>query len=498
MMKKFAVLPFAALAFAAACSDTNQNPFATPDGPLFHEGENFKLTTPVANSVITSSTAAPWAVTINWTASTSPSAHDRVGAYQFILRQRTSEGWVVLQRTNDHDAATTSRAVVLATDGTYVVTLRGLAAKSNSHNSRRRAACFIVGSSNVACPTDASEIPGDSDDPNDDDGLPVILDPAPPAVSDGPTAQFITFDALGNKTYGDATFEVSATASSGLAVTFSSRTTDQCTVTSGVVTILKVGTCTIRASQNGGDNNSITYSAAPVVDRSFTIAQKVASVTPNSASKIFGEVDPTLTGTLAGFLDADGVTASYSRETGQTVGTYAISAGLNAAEGVLANYDVTYNTATFTIRAWSTVDPVTGLGFGFYQPVGVENSIHTAPGAAAPSVATNPKWNIVRGGNTVPLKFNVWAGNTEVTDPNKVKFTAVQLATCSGGTEQPLDASTLSTGGTSLRYSGTSGVDGQFVQNWATPRVTGANICYRATATMADGSAIHAFFQVRK
>ena len=39
MMKKFAVLPFAALAFAAACSDTDQNPLAAPlSSPSFAAG----------------------------------------------------------------------------------------------------------------------------------------------------------------------------------------------------------------------------------------------------------------------------------------------------------------------------------------------------------------------------------------------------------------------------------------------------------------------------
>src|SRR5262249_17891205 len=42
--------------------------------------------------------------------------------------------------------------------------------------------------------------------------------------------QAITFGALGTKTYGDADFGVSATASSGLTVTFTSQTLSTCTV----------------------------------------------------------------------------------------------------------------------------------------------------------------------------------------------------------------------------------------------------------------------------
>src|SRR5207237_428669 len=94
-------------------------------------------------------------------------------------------------------------------------------------------------------------------------------------------------------------------------------------------------------------NYAITFNTA-----SFTISPRPASVTPNAASKIYGNADPALTGTLSGFLAADGVTATYSRAAGETVAgsPYAISATLSPA-GVLANYAITYNTASFTITA---------------------------------------------------------------------------------------------------------------------------------------------------
>jgi uncharacterized repeat protein (TIGR01451 family) len=73
-------------------------------------------------------------------------------------------------------------------------------------------------------------------------------------------------------------------------------------------------------------------------------------VTPAPASKVYGAADPAFSGTLAGFLAADGVTATYSRAAGETVpgSPYTISATLSAT-GVLGNYAITYNTAPFTI-----------------------------------------------------------------------------------------------------------------------------------------------------
>src|SRR5437899_9282609 len=84
-------------------------------------------------------------------------------------------------------------------------------------------------------------------------------------------------------------------------------------------------------------NYQITYNTAE-----FTIDKKTASVTPNAKSKPYGDPDATLTGTLSGFLAADGVTAAYSRAPGETVAgsPYTIIATLSPP-GVLGNYQIT-------------------------------------------------------------------------------------------------------------------------------------------------------------
>ena len=80
--------------------------------------------------------------------------------------------------------------------------------------------------------------------------------------------QTIAFAALANRKLGDPDFAVTATASSGLAVSFGSQTTGVCTMSGSTVHIVTIGTCTIRASQAGDSN----YNAAATVDRSFTIS----------------------------------------------------------------------------------------------------------------------------------------------------------------------------------------------------------------------------------
>src|SRR5204863_4831475 len=83
----------------------------------------------------------------------------------------------------------------------------------------------------------------------------------------------------------------------------------------------------------------------------FAIDKKDASVTPNATSKTYGSADPVFTGTLVGFVAADNVTATYTRTAGEIVAgsPYKISATL-APAGVLGNYNITYNTADFTIE----------------------------------------------------------------------------------------------------------------------------------------------------
>ncbi|HET6875522.1 MAG TPA: hypothetical protein VFH70_12120, partial [Acidimicrobiales bacterium] len=66
-------------------------------------------------------------------------------------------------------------------------------------------------------------------------------------------------------------FTASATATSGLAVTFSTATPSVCKSggkKGATITLLRVGTCTITADQAG----NATYAPAPSVSRSFTVS----------------------------------------------------------------------------------------------------------------------------------------------------------------------------------------------------------------------------------
>jgi hypothetical protein len=116
---------------------------------------------------------------------------------------------------------------------------------------------------------------------------------------------------------------------------------------------------------------------------------------------------------------------------------------------------------------------------GFYQPVDMST--------------TTAVYNTVKNGSTVPLKFELFAGTTELTDVAAVKSVTQAKVTCtSGGTEDAIEETVTTTGGTVLRYDTTAG---QFINNWKTP--SGAGQCYRVTMTARDGTAISALFKLK-
>ena len=89
-------------------------------------------------------------------------------------------------------------------------------------------------------------------------------------------SQTITFGTLANHTYGDAPVTLSASASSGLSVSFSVLS-GPASITGNTLTITGAGTVTVRAAQAG----NATY-AATNVDQSFTVNPVALTVSGKS------------------------------------------------------------------------------------------------------------------------------------------------------------------------------------------------------------------------
>ncbi|MEK7322062.1 MAG: adhesin, partial [Pseudomonadota bacterium] len=101
--------------------------------------------------------------------------------------------------------------------------------------------------------------------------------------------QTITFNNPGAQNFG-TTPTLSATATSGLTVSFTSSTTGVCTITSGgALTFVTAGTCTINADQAGNS----TYLAASTVSRSFSV-NAVAPGAPTIGTATAGDTQASI------------------------------------------------------------------------------------------------------------------------------------------------------------------------------------------------------------
>ncbi len=153
--------------------------------------------------------------------------------------------------------------------------------------------------------------------------------------------QTIIFAPLSPVTYGVASFNLAATASSNLTVSYTSLDTDIATVTGNVVTVLKAGTVTIIANQvgNGSYNPAISVSQSLLVNpKELTFIGATAGDKEYDATTL-----ATITGgSLAGVINADDVSFSGAGNFATVnVGTQSVTGNLVLAGADAPNYFLT-------------------------------------------------------------------------------------------------------------------------------------------------------------
>ena len=211
------------------------------------------------------------------------------------------------------------------------------------------------------------------------------------------------------------------------------------------------------ASSEGGSAGPVSVSIKRDATDPTNVAFSGGSI-ENGGSYYFGFVPSGPTGCSAN--DATSGLASCNVSGGATtVGSHSYTATAKDNAGNQAQASLSY-----TVLAWDLK--------GFYPPVDMGGV-----------------WNTVKGGSTVPLKFEVFAGSNELTNTSVIDSFTVKGVACPSTGAVTDDIELVTTGGTSLRYDSTGG---QFIQNWQTPKKPGA--CYNVTMTTDDGSKISAFF----
>jgi CSLREA domain-containing protein len=163
--------------------------------------------------------------------------------------------------------------------------------------------------------------------------------------------QTISFAPLADKTFGDPDFNVNATASSGLPVSFSAS--GNCAVNVNTVHLASAGSCTITASQAGDTD----YNAAPNVARSFTTAKANQTITFGPlTNKTVGDPDFNVSASASsGLVVSFGATGNCIISTGTVHITGAGSCTITASQAGDTNYNAAANVPqSFTIAKAQT------------------------------------------------------------------------------------------------------------------------------------------------
>ena len=246
------------------------------------------------------------------------------------------------------------------------------------------------------------------------------------------TAQTITFAAPADRMATDIDFDLTATATSGLAVTFTSSTPSVCTVSGVTVSLVAAGTCTIVAAQAGGLNSGTNYAVAPTVSRSF-LSKGSQTITFNALS----DKDPTAANFAVSATSSAGLTVTYSTTStgvcsvtsGGTVtilgpGTCTISANqAGGATGGITYAAATAVTQSFTVRTGQTIT--------FAAPVPVDEDA-----APFPLTATADSGLAVTFTSSTPLVCTVTsAGEVTMVSYGACTITAAQVGGTNSGTD---------------------------------------------------------------
>jgi hypothetical protein len=215
-------------------------------------------------------------------------------------------------------------------------------------------------------------------------------------------AQTISFGANpGPLTFGGASGSVSATASSGLAVSYSTASTAVCSVNgvSGAITIIAAGNCVVAANQAGNDN----YLAAPEATQTVVINKLAQTITfgANPGPFTFGGTAGSVSATAS-----SGLAVSYST-------TSATVCSVNAVSGAIT-----------IIGAGNCVVAANQAGNGDYEP---------APQATQTVVINKAAQTISFGANPGPLTFGGTSGSVSATASSglAVSYSTASATVCS-------------------------------------------------------------------
>jgi uncharacterized protein (TIGR03437 family) len=220
--------------------------------------------------------------------------------------------------------------------------------------------------------------------------------------------QSITFGPIATQVVSSTPVPLSASATSGLAIVFSSNTPGVCTVSAGPSVIASaVGTCSIAASQSGNG----TYAAATPISQSFTVTQGANVITFGPIGTQTLDSSPTLSATATSGLAVmfASTTTNVCTVNGNTVTLSATgTCSITASQPGNANYVA----ATSVMQSFTVTNASSGGGGGGGSGGGGGGGGSTGGGTpltiSPSSVTINASLNGQPGTQTVTLSYQTF------------------------------------------------------------------------------------------
>ncbi|HUQ05931.1 MAG TPA: hypothetical protein VM261_25690 [Kofleriaceae bacterium] len=294
----------------------------------------------------------------------------------------------------------------------------------------------------------------------------------------GRGAQTITFTstAPANATPGGAAYAVTATATSGLPVTFTidASASSICTFAGGTVSFIGVGDCVINADQPGDAN----YTAAPQVQQTFAVGRAAQTITFTS------------TAPAAAAVSGATYTVTAIASSGLPV-SFAIDASASAV-CTLAGATVSFiGAGTCVINANqagdATFQPAPQVQQAFTVGRGAQTITFTSTAPAAAAVGDAPYTVTATASSGLPVSFTIDASAASVCTIAGAAVSFVGAGTCVINADQAGDTNFLPA--TQVQQSFTVGRGAQSIAFTSTAPAAAAvgGATYTVTATASSG-----------
>lgn len=273
--------------------------------------------------------------------------------------------------------------------------------------------------------------------------------------------QSIAFAQPDAKTYGDADFDVAATATSGLAVALSA--TGNCTIAGVTVHITGAGSCSITAAQAG----DLDHYPAESVTRTVAIDKAEQTIAFEAIDDLtWGAADFDVSPSASSGLPVSLAAAGSCTVSGETIHVVSVNTcTVTASQAGDDNYKAAPSVSRTFRVSWAFS--------GFYAPVD-----------------RKPTVNVAQAGSAIPVKFGL--GGDQGLAIMAAGSPSSTATACATGAPSDAIESTSTAGGSSLQYG-----DGQYVYVWKTEKAW-AGTCRQLSVTFADGTVHTASFQFKK